>query len=74
MGNRPSLLTIARAIALLAAISAGACTHASARLAVDVPRLLPFQAPDIDDITGIDSDEVEAKDGASAGSAQPAHK
>jgi len=74
MGNRATLLTIARAVALLGAISAGGCTHASARLAVDAPRLLPYQPPDIDEITGIDSDEEDAKAGAGSGSAQPAHK
>ena len=74
MWNRASLLTIARAVALLGAFStAGACTHASAKLAVDVPRILPYQAPDIDDITGIDSDD-EDKPAPQRESAQTPHK
>jgi hypothetical protein len=74
MGDRASLLTIARAVALLGAIAAGACTHASAKLVVDVPQILPYEAPDIDEITGIDSEEDEAKAAPDTGSAQPAHK
>ena len=74
MRNRASLLTIARGIALLGAISTGACTHASAKLTVDVPRILPYQAPDIDEITGIDSDEADDKPAAGTGSAQSPHK
>ncbi|TMQ08549.1 MAG: hypothetical protein E6J90_40170 [Deltaproteobacteria bacterium] len=72
MRNRASLLTIARGIALLGAISTGACTHASAKLTVDVPRILPYQPPDIDEITGIDSDEDDKP--AGTGSAQSPHK
>jgi hypothetical protein len=34
------------------------CTHASAKLMVDAPKMLPYQAPDIDEITGIDSSET----------------
>ena len=39
---------------------AGGCTHASANVPVDSPKLVPFQAPDIDEITGIDSDDSDA--------------
>lgn len=74
MRNRAQLLTIARAIAVLGAVwGAGACTHASAHLPVDAPRLMQYQPPDIDEITGIDSDDAEAAD-AHAGSAQTPHK
>jgi hypothetical protein len=74
MRNRASLLTIARAAALLAAVVAAAgCTHASANLAVDSPKMLPYQAPDVDDITGIDSDD-EAAPSPGPGSAQTPHK
>jgi len=60
MQIRASLLTIARVAALAgAATAAGACTHAGGNLMVDVPRILPYQAPDIDEITGIDSDEAD---------------
>jgi hypothetical protein len=75
MPNRASLLTIARGVALMGAISTGgACTHASAKLNVDAPRILPYQPPDIDEITGIDSDEEDAKPAAGSGSAQSPHK
>jgi hypothetical protein len=39
---------------------ASGCTHASANLPVDAPKLMAFQAPDIDEITGIDSDDADA--------------
>ena len=78
MQIRASLLTLARAAAVGGAIAAaGACTHASANLMVDVPRILPYQAPDIDEITGIDPDEAdEASDaaGTGSGSARTPHK
>lgn len=74
MRNRASLLTIARAFALLAAVaSAAGCSHASAMLMVDAPKMLPYQAPDIDDITGIESDDSDAP-APGPGSAQPPHK
>ncbi|HEX8115108.1 MAG TPA: hypothetical protein VF516_45585 [Kofleriaceae bacterium] len=53
--------------------TAGACTHASANLPVDAPRLMQYQAPDIDEITGIDSDDTDQA-GAHKGSAQAPHK
>jgi hypothetical protein len=75
MRIRASLLTIARAAAALGGIATvGACSHASAKLNVDVPKILPYQAPDIDEITGIDPDEAEATPGHGSGSAQTPHK
>lgn len=69
------MLTIARGVALLGAIaSGGACTHASAKLEVDVPRILPYQPPDIDEITGIDSDDADDTPAPGTGSAQSPHK
>jgi len=69
-----SIQTIARVASLLVAVSAGAaCTHAGGKLMVDVPKLLPYQPPDIDEITGVDSDE-EAAAAPAAGSAQNPHK
>jgi hypothetical protein len=67
------------ATALLMALWAGAgCTHAGGKLMVDAPQMLPYQAPDIDEITGIDSEEAEededAAPGAGSGSAQAPHK
>jgi hypothetical protein len=74
MRIRASRATIIRATALLTALGAGAgCTHASGKLMVDVPKMLPYQAPDIDEITGIDSD-AEEDTGTHAGSAQNPHK
>ena len=64
---------IARVALLLAAVSAGAaCTHAGGKLMVDVPKLLPYQPPDADEIAGVDPDEEEAA--PPAGSAQNPHK
>jgi hypothetical protein len=63
MRNRALLLTVARAAALVGLVcmmwTAGGCTHASANLMVDAPKLMQYQPPDIDDITGIDSDEPD---------------
>jgi hypothetical protein len=74
MRNRALLLTVARATALGCVVwTAGACTHASANLMVDAPKLVQYQPPDIDDITGIDSDEAEPP-ASHAGSAQAPHK
>jgi hypothetical protein len=74
MRIRASIQTTARAAALLIALStAAACTHASGNLMVDVPKMLPYQAPDIDEITGIDSSDTP-EDGATAGSAQNPQK
>jgi hypothetical protein len=69
-----SIQAIARVASLLAAVSAGAaCTHAGGKLMVDVPKLLPYQPPDADEIAGVDSDEEEAA-APGAGSAQNPHK
>jgi hypothetical protein len=69
-----SVAMIARVGSLLAAVSVGAaCTHAGGRLMVDVPKLLPYQPPDADEIAGVDSDEEETAAPA-AGSAQNPHK
>ena len=62
--------------AALAAIGVGAgCTHAGGKLMVDIPKMLSYQAPDIDEITGIDSSEQpDESAGAPAGSAQNPRK
>lgn len=74
MRYRALLLTAARAGGLMCMMwTAGACTHASANLPVDAPRLMQYQAPDIDEITGIDSDDTDQA-GAHKGSAQAPHK
>jgi len=74
MRNRALLLTAARVGGLMCMMwTAGACTHASANLMVDAPRLIQYQPPDIDDITGIDSDDADQA-GTQAGSAQAPHK
>jgi hypothetical protein len=74
MRNRALLLTAARVGGLMCMMwTAGACTHASAHLMVDSPKLIQYQPPDIDEITGIDSDDADQA-GAQAGSAQAPHK
>jgi hypothetical protein len=65
---------MARAGALVGAMAAAGCTHAGGRLMVDSPKMLPYQAPDADEIAGVDTDEAEEGAGAGSGSAQPAHK
>jgi hypothetical protein len=70
MRIRASILTTA----LLIAISSGACTHAGGKLMVDAPKMLPYQAPDIDEITGIDPDAPDEAPPPGAGSAQKPHK
>ena len=68
-----SIHAIARVAAVLAAMAAAAaCTHAGGKLMVDVPKLLPYQPPDADEIAGIDSDEDAP--GTGSGSAQIQHK
>jgi hypothetical protein len=72
MRIRASILTPV----LLLAISSGlGCTHAGGRLMVDLPnpKALPYQAPDIDEITGIDSSDTP-DDAPGPGSAQNQHK
>jgi hypothetical protein len=55
--------------ALMCALFAGsACSHASASLMVDAPKLMSYQKPDIDEITGIDSSDQPEEPGP--GSAQ----
>jgi hypothetical protein len=44
----------------MATVGGAGCTHASANVPVDSPKLLPYQAPDIDEITGIDSEDADA--------------
>jgi hypothetical protein len=57
------------AAALMCALFAGsACSHPSASLMVDAPKLLSYQKPDIDEITGIDSSAPPGDPGT--GSAQ----
>jgi hypothetical protein len=57
---------------VIVATAAGACTHPGGKLPVDAPKMLPYQKPDIDEITGIDSsEEAEAP---AAGSAQNPQK
>jgi hypothetical protein len=74
MRNRGLLLTAARAGGLMCMMwTAGGCTHASANLMVDSPKLIQYQPPDIDELTGIDSDDADQA-GAHAGSAQTPHK
>lgn len=58
----------------------GACSHASAHLMVDAPKLMQYQAPDIDEITGIESSDEAAEaakpggESSSNSQAQSPHK
>jgi hypothetical protein len=63
MRIRAPFSTIASVVAVLTAVlAAGACTSPSGKLVVDAPKLLPYQPPDIDEITGIDSSEEAEQD------------
>lgn len=71
--------TMAATALLLALWAATGCTHAGGKLMVDAPQMLPYQAPDIDEITGIDSSEEADEDaaagsGSGSGSAPAPHK
>lgn len=70
MRIRASIQTTALLIALS---TGGACTHAGGKLPVDTAKMLPYQAPDIDEITGIDSSDTP-DEGAKTGSAQNPQK
>jgi hypothetical protein len=73
MRIRASVVTIAKVLAvLLVVVSSGAaCTHASGKLMVDAPKLLTYEPPDIDELTGIDAEDQPAEaEGAGPGSAQ----
>lgn len=59
---------------MAAVVAAAGCTHASANLMVDSPKMLPYQAPDADEIAGVDSDEDAPAPAPGAGSAQTPHK
>lgn len=74
MRTHSLLLTAARVGGLMCMMwTAGACTHASANLMVDSPRLLKYEPPDIEEITGIDSDDTD-QPAAHTGSAQAPRK
>ena len=72
MRIRARVVTAAQVAALVGAISSGvACTHPSASLMVDAPKLLPYHPPDVDEITGIEPpDESDEAAGTGSGSAQ----
>jgi hypothetical protein len=71
-----SIVTSAKLAALLLAVMAagGGCTHAGGKLPVDAPKMLPYQPPDVDEITGVDSsEESEQPAEAEKSSAQKPH-
>jgi hypothetical protein len=72
MRIRGLVVMAAQAAGLLLAVSTGAaCTHAGGSLMVDAPKLLPYEAPDIDEITGIETPDAPAEPPAAGnGSAQ----
>jgi hypothetical protein len=55
----------------LATAALGGCQHAGGKIAVD-STLLPYKAPDIDDITGIDTDPADAPDATATPAPAPA--
>lgn len=62
-----SVISIRILLAVTVATSGLAgCHHAAGKIMADTT-LLPYKAPDIDDLTGIDSDPAPADDAAPAG-------
>jgi len=55
----------------LATGALGGCHHAAGKIMADTT-LLPYKAPDIDDITGIDSDAPPADDAPAPAPSTPA--
>jgi len=72
-------MRICASLVLIIVTSAGfGCTHAGGKLMVDSPAVV-YQAPDIDEITGIDSSDTEdagsgSGSGSGSASAQNPHK
>ena len=63
-------------ILLAAAVATGAltgCHHATGAVMADTP-LLPYKTPDIDDITGIDTDPAPVEDAPVSAPAKPGAK
>jgi hypothetical protein len=75
MQMRGSILVVGKLFAITAIATAAACGGGGAgKIMADTPAL-PYQAPDIDEITGIESEEEDTEtEGAGAGSAQNPQK
>ena len=78
MRIRSSILVVGKLLAVSALAAAAACGGGGAgKIMADTPAL-PYQAPDIDEITGIDSEdedtETETAPAPAAGSAQNPQK
>ncbi len=68
MKLRAACITVVKVATI--AIATGACgPGAGGKLTVDTPAM-PYQAPDIDDITGIDSDAPATAPAPAAGSGE----
>ena len=71
MNLRATIVTTMKLATAAVALAAGAgCGHTIGKLAVDIPAM-PYQSPDIDEITGMDSDaEAGSDSGSGSGSEQ----
>jgi hypothetical protein len=77
MRIRSSISVAAKLAAIAALTSAAACGGGGAGKIMADTTILPYQAPDIDEITGIDSEaeaEAAATAGTGSGSAQNPQK
>ncbi|HSN26380.1 MAG TPA: hypothetical protein VLT45_08845 [Kofleriaceae bacterium] len=63
-----SMAFVKLAVATAAAGGLAGCAGTRGKVVVDSPAL-PYQAPDISDITGIDDDDGDSDAGSSSGSA-----
>jgi hypothetical protein len=68
MRIRSSIVVVAKFAAISAIAGAAACGGGGAGKIMADTTILPYQAPDIDELTGIDPDEAETTDGEGAGS------
>ena len=68
MRIRSSILVVAKLAAISSLAGAAACGGGGAGKIMADTTILPYQAPDADELAGIDPDEAEATDGEGAGS------
>lgn len=63
---------VVNSVVVVGALGAGsACTHAGGSLAVDAPKLMTYQAPDADELAGVEpADEADEAPSPGKGSAQ----
>jgi len=63
---------VVNSVGVLSALGgASACTHAGGSLPVDAPRLMAYQAPDADELAGVEpADDADEAPSPAKGSAQ----